>query len=70
MQEIVKASPKYAEKEDVRSKVQAIVQHAVSGGSVTSQAELNELFATFDMSLRALRGVPYEVWTKLPTKKV
>jgi hypothetical protein len=52
-------------KEVVRERLQAVVVESVEGGEVSSPAELDELFLTMDMALKALRMVPFEAYQKL-----
>ena len=59
------AGAAYMKKEVVRERLQAVVVESVEGGEVSSPAELDELFLTMDMALKALRMVPFEVYQKL-----
>ena len=61
---LIKASDAYMKKEVVRSELEKFVKLQVKKGHVTNQAELDELFQTFNMAMNALKMVPYEVWQK------
>jgi hypothetical protein len=61
------ASPEYMKKERVREALQALVAGMVSRGEVTDQATLDEAFGALDMSLGALKMVPFEVWQGMAT---
>lgn len=61
----VAATAKYARKERVREALQSIIVDQVASGAIGDDASLADLFATFTMALNALKGVPFEVWSKL-----
>lgn len=63
--EIVRASDSYLKKEKIRSDVQEILLQRIKSGEITDDSALKEFFETADMALKALSGVPYEVWEKL-----
>lgn len=69
----VAASPEYMKKEAVRQALQDMVSGMVADGRVGNQQALDEAFAALDMSVKALKMVPFEVWQRMaggaPTKK-
>lgn len=65
----VSASPEYMKKEAVREKIQEIVVDAISSGQVKSQEDLEDLWKTAQMSIGALKQVPYSAWQALKTSK-
>jgi hypothetical protein len=68
----VGASPTYLKKEAVREALQKIVVASVESGGITDQKDLDQLFADIDMSAKALKMVPFDVWKKvsaMPAKK-
>lgn len=56
------ASPEYMKKEAIRSSLERMVIRAAA--NMKSEAELKDLFKTFDMALNALKMVPLEAWKK------
>lgn len=62
--ETVKISPAYAKKEDLKNKVQALVEDAVSSGEVKTPEELADWWNTVSMAVAALKGVPLEAWRR------
>lgn len=73
--EAVSASPKYMKKESVRAALQELIMKMVSQGDVPDQTALDDVFGAVDMSVKALKMVPFEVWQRMgqgnqrPTKK-
>lgn len=65
VEELVKATPEYLEKERVRQLLQDVVVSHVRDGSVSDDAKLKELFRTISMAARALQAVPFEVYKKM-----
>jgi len=59
------ASADYMKKERVRAIMQQAVAGMVSSGEISSQEELDSAFSALDMSVKALRMIPFEVWGKL-----
>jgi hypothetical protein len=57
--EEIKASSEYLKKEDIRQKIQSIIEHEVSTNAVNSQEDLNKLFSTIEMAIRTLKQVPF-----------
>ncbi len=60
----ISASPEYMAKERVREALQGMISGMVASGQVADQAALDEAFAAFDMSVKALKMVPFEVWQR------
>jgi hypothetical protein len=67
--EMVKAGPDYMKKENIRSAIQDVIIDLVSKGEIQSDAELKNFFGTADMSLKALKMVPFNTYEKLAGKK-
>lgn len=61
----VGASPEYMKKERVREALQGMISGMVASGQVTDQAALDETIAALDMSIKALKMVPFEVWQRM-----
>jgi hypothetical protein len=61
----VAASSEYMKKEAVREALQGLVTNMVATGQLTNQAGLDEAFAALDMSVKALKMVPFEVWQRM-----
>ena len=59
------ASAAYMKKERVREDLQALVAGMVRDGRITDQAGVDEAFQALDMSVKALKMVPFEVWQRL-----
>ena len=59
------ASPEYMKKERVREKLQALVADHVASGEITDQASLDQFVKDVDISMTALKMIPFEVWTKM-----
>lgn len=62
---LVSASSQYVNKEAVRESIQQLVMQQISDGKIASQADLDEFFKTVDMAVRALKGVPFDVFKKM-----
>mgnify|MGYP000122547205 CR=1 FL=1 len=58
----VAASDAYMKKEAIRQKLQDLIAGMVAAGEVRDQAGLEEAFQTLDMSLKALKMVPFNAW--------
>lgn len=63
--EVVRASPEYMKKERVREALQGVITSLIASGEIANQADLDAFFGSADMSLRALKMVPFDVYTKL-----
>lgn len=67
------ASPDYMKKERVREKLQKLIADHVASGEITDQAGLDQFIKDVDVSMTALKMIPFEVWGKLagakPAKK-
>ena len=64
----VGASPEYMKKERVREAFQQVIASMVAAGDVQDEKDLQELFNAADLSLKALKMIPFDVWKKLPSK--
>lgn len=63
--DMVPIPPDYKKKESVRAELQELIMTRVANGDIKSQDDLIAFFATIDMALRALKGVPFEVLSKI-----
>jgi len=61
----IAAHPDYMKKEAVREHIQEHVVELVKSGEITSQEELDAFWVTTDMAVKALKGVPFDVWSKM-----
>jgi len=57
-------SKNYLKKELVRQKLQDLIISEVQNGSIKTQEDLEEWWDTADMSLKALKMIPIQVWKK------
>jgi len=64
----VGASAEYMKKERVREAFQQVIASMVAAGDVQDEKDLQELFNAANLSLNALKMIPFDVWKKLPTK--
>jgi len=66
----VSASPEYMKKERLRASLQQVIAGMVASGEIKDESDLEGAFAAADMSLKALKMIPLEVWQKcsLPRK--
>lgn len=67
--EIVRISPEYAKKEKVRETIQSVIVSMVSDGRLKSDSDLENFFSSAEMSLKALKMVPFDVYKKLSVTK-
>lgn len=65
----VGASASYMRKERIREALQAAIAGILASGDVQTEDDLVELFKAVDMSLKALKMIPLDVWKKLPAKR-
>lgn len=65
----IAASAEYAAKEKVREDLQARIVEAISRGDIRDQKGLEDYFSTIDMSLKALKMVPFQAFVSLAGKK-
>lgn len=61
----VGASPEYLAKERVREVLQQFVQSKVASGEVKDDRDLQATFDAIDMSTKALKMIPFDVWRKM-----
>jgi len=64
----IAASDEYMKKERVREHIQAHVVDLVKSGEIKSQEDLEAFWGSADMAMKALKVVPYDVWTKMSGK--
>lgn len=64
------ASAAYLKKEKVREEMQRFIISQISAGNVSDQASLDALVKDIELSMTALRSVPFDVWKKLAGNKV
>lgn len=65
IKEAVTVSPAYLEKEKVRQALQDMIVARVKSGDITNPAQLSEAIRSFEMSVDALKMVPFVAWQKL-----
>jgi hypothetical protein len=61
----VSASKDYLAKERVREKLQSLIADHVASGEIADQADLEQFIKDVNVSMTALKMVPFEVWQKL-----
>lgn len=61
----VSASPSYMKKEAIREKLQGIIADAVASGEIADQAALEGFLQDINISMTALKMIPFMVWQKL-----
>ncbi len=62
-------SPDYIKKERVREKLQQLIADHVATGKITDQAGLEQFVKDVDISMTALKMIPFEVWGKMAGAK-
>jgi enoyl-[acyl-carrier-protein] reductase (NADH) len=62
LDEAIRASTEYMKKEQVRQRIQELAASMVANGDIKSDAELADFWKTVEMSIGALRMVPYDVF--------
>ena len=65
----IAASAEYMQKEAVREHVQKHVIDVVKKGEVSNQEQLDAFWQATDIAMKALKGVPYDVWAKMADTK-
>jgi polyhydroxyalkanoate synthesis regulator phasin len=65
LEEMVKISPSYQKKEDVKTELQELVKKYVQSGKINSDEELKAFWDSIDLSKTTLKMVPFNVWKKL-----
>lgn len=68
VREMVMISPEYQKKEQVREAIQTIIVSMIGAGKITNASDLDNFFSSADMSLNALKMVPFETYQKLTGK--
>jgi hypothetical protein len=61
----VSAHPEYMKKERVRERLQSMIVDAIAAGDITDQASLDGFISALDMSVKALKMVPFDVYSKM-----
>lgn len=67
--EVIKASPEYMKKERVRDHLQKMIVDHVKAGKITTQEDLDGFFGAAEMSLKALKIVPLDVFLTMSKNK-
>jgi hypothetical protein len=68
---LVKTTDEYMKKESVRQEIYLMLLDNVKNGKITNQEELNDYFKTVDMSVKALKMVPFDAYKSIiDSKKV
>jgi len=62
------ASPDYMKKERVREELQKLISDHVASGDIVDQPSLEQFIKDVDISMTALKMIPFEVWGKLSGK--
>ena len=63
------ASADYMKKERVREQLQGLIAGYVASGEITDQKSLEQFIKDVDVSMTALKMIPFEVWQKLSGAK-
>lgn len=64
----ISASKAYLKKEQVRELLQAMIGERVADGTIVDAKTLAESFSDVEISLLALKSIPFEVWSKMYKK--
>lgn len=67
--EIVKASPSYLKKEEIRGLLEDVIRSRVESGDISSQEELDDFYNDIATATLALKSVPYDVFKKIVDDK-
>lgn len=62
LEEAIKASKDYMKKEQVRKRIQDLAASMVAAGEIRSDVELADFWKTVEMSIGALKMVPYDAF--------
>lgn len=62
LDEAIRASKEYMKKEQVRQRIQELAASMVATGEIKSDAELADFWRTVEMSIGALKMVPYDAF--------
>ena len=65
---LLAAHPDYIKKERVREALQKLIIKLIASQGIVDQAGIDDFFADLDMSLKALKMIPYDVWSKMSAK--
>ena len=61
----VEIGSSYLKKEKVREEIQRIISNHVKNEEITSQEDLDSFVKDLEISLLALKAIPFDVWKKL-----
>lgn len=62
LDEAIRASKDYMKKEQVRQRIQDLAAAMVASGEIKNDAELADFWSTIEMSVGALKMVPYDAF--------
>jgi len=68
IKEVVNISPEYQKKEDIRQRLQEIVESLIATGDITTDEEIQDFFDTVIMASQALKAVPFAAFNKYDFK--
>lgn len=63
--ESIGASKSYMKSEKVREEIQNWIIESIKGGKISNDGELTNFFADVDMSVKALKMIPFDVFVRL-----
>jgi hypothetical protein len=63
--EAITASTAYLKREQVREQLQEIIIEQVKSGAISSDEDLSDFFKSVDMSVGALKMVPFQVYSSM-----
>lgn len=52
-------------KELIREELQNIIVEKIKSGSIKTQEDLNEIWNSYDMSIKTLKMIPIDIWKKM-----
>lgn len=67
--EAISASKSYMKNEKVREELQAWVVRSIANGKITNDADLADFFSAIDMSVKALKMIPFDIFARAPKKR-
>lgn len=63
----ISASKGYMKKEELRQALQSLLEARVSSGDIASQEDLDNFWSTIDIASRALKSIPFDVFSRILT---
>jgi len=60
LEEAIKASKDYMKKEQIRQQIQDLAASMIASGEIANETELTDFWRTVEMSVTALRMVPFD----------